>query len=121
VLNIKKISGNRVDVEFAGKLDSAQMTKILDDLFAAIEDMENAVMVYRIGELEMPTMGAIAVELANLPKIFGMIRNIDKIAVVCEQHWIQTWAEIEGKLIPGLEMKAFGLDEEEKAVVWLGT
>jgi len=119
VLNIEKIGDNRVDIEFAGKLDSAQMTKILDDLFAAIEDMEHGLMIYRIGELEMPTMGAIAVELANLPKIFGMIRNIDKIAVLCEQHWIQTWAEIEGKLIPGLEMKAFDLNEEEKAAVWL--
>ncbi|PCI77604.1 MAG: hypothetical protein COB20_07780 [SAR86 cluster bacterium] len=58
-------------------------------------------------------------ELKNLPKIFRMVRKIDRIAVVCAQDWIQTWAEIEGKLIPGLEMKSFNLNEESEAVEWL--
>ena len=119
MMNITKVSSNRVDLEFAGKLDSTQMTKILDELFSAIEDMEHGVLLYRIGELEIPTMGAIAVELKNLPKIFRLIKKIDRIAVVCDQDWIQTWAEIEGKLIPGLEIKSFDLDEEVAAAEWL--
>lgn len=119
MMNITKVGSNRVDVEFSGKLDSEQMTKVLDGIFTAIEDMEHGVLLYRIGKLEIPTMGAIAVELKNLPKIFRMIRKIDRIAVVCDQDWIQTWAEIEGKLIPGLEMKSFDLDDEIEAVAWL--
>lgn len=119
MMNITKVGSNRVDVEFSGKLDSVQMTKALDDIFSAIEELEHGVLLYRIGALEIPTMGAIAVELKNLPKIFRMIRKIDRIAVVCDQDWIQTWAEIEGKLIPGLEMKSFDLDDEIEAVAWL--
>lgn len=119
MMNITKVGSNRVDVEFSGKLDSLQMTKVLDDIFSAIEELEHGALLYRIGELEIPTMGAIAVELKNLPKIFRMIRKIDRIAVVCDQGWIQTWAEIEGKLIPGLEMKSFDLDNEIEAVAWL--
>ena len=120
MLNISKIGNNRIDVEFGGKIDSAQMTKVLEEMFAAIEGMEHGRMLYRIGKLEMPTMGAIAVELSKLPKIFQLLRRIDRIAVVCDQDWIQTWAEIEGKLIPGLEMKSFDLDDEDEALEWLG-
>lgn len=120
MLNITKVDGNRLDVEFGGKIDSAQMTAVLDEMFAALADMEHGLLLYRIGILEMPTMGAIGVELANLPKIFRMIRKIDRIAVVCDQDWIQAWAEIEGKLIPGVEMKSFDLDEEDEALGWLG-
>ena len=119
MMNITKVSSNRVDVEFSGKIDSDQMTEVLNDIFSAIQDMEHGLLLYRIGELEMPTLGAIAVELKNLPKIFRMVRKIDRIAVVCDQGWIQTGAEIEGKLIPGVEMKSFDLDEEDKAIVWL--
>ena len=68
---------------------------------------------------EMPTLGAIAVELKNLPKIFRLVQKIDRIAVVCDQGWIQTSTEIEGKLIPGLEMKSFDLDKESAALEWL--
>lgn len=119
MMNITKAGSNRVDVDFSGKIDSAQMTKVLDDIFTAIEDMEHGLLLYRIGKLEMPTLGAIAVELANLPKIFRMLRKIDRIAVVCDQDWIQTWTDIEGKLIPGVEMKSFDLDDEDEAVEWL--
>jgi SpoIIAA-like len=120
VLNISKINNNRIDVEIAGKIDSAQMTKVLDEMFSAIEGMEHGCLLYRVGELEMPTMGAIAVELKYVPKIFQLLRRINRIAVVCDQGWIQTWAEIEGKLIPGLEMKSFDLDDEDEAQEWLG-
>lgn len=118
-MNITKVSSNRVDVEFSGRIDSDQMTKILDDIFSAIQEMEHGLLLYRVGELQMPTLGAIVVELKNLPKIFRMVQKIDRIAVVCDQTWIQTGAEIEGKLIPGLEMKSFDLDKENEAVEWL--
>jgi hypothetical protein len=119
MMSITKVSSNRVDVEFSGKIDREQMTKVLDDMFAAIADMENGLLMYHIGELEMPTMGAIAVELKNLPKIFRLVQKIDRIAVVCDQGWIQTATEIEGKLIPGLKMKSFDLNKENAAIEWL--
>ncbi len=119
MMNISKVISDRVEVEFSGKIDGEQMTKVIDDMFAAIADMENGLLMYHIGELEMPTVGAIAVELKNLPKIFRLAHKIDRIAVVCDQGWIQTATEIEGKIIPGLEMKSFDLDKENAAIEWL--
>ena len=119
MMNIIKVSSNRVDVEFSGKIDRDQVKEVLDNMFAEIVDMEHGLLMCRIGELEMPTMGAIAVELKNLPKIFRLVQKIDRIAVVCDQGWIQTATEIEGKLIPGLKMKSFDLNKENAAIEWL--
>ena len=47
--------------------------------------MQHILFLHRIGELEMPSMGAIAAELKNLPKIFRMIKKFDQIAVICDQ------------------------------------
>ena len=106
-------------MEFSGKIDRDQMKKVLDDMFAAIVVMKHGLLMRRIGELEMPTIGAIVVELKNLPKIFRLVQKIDRIAVVCDQGWIQTATKIEGKFIPGLAMKSFGLDKESAGIEWL--
>jgi len=47
--------------------------------------MKYGLFLHRIGELEMPNMGVIAVELKNLPKIFRMVKKFDQIAVICDQ------------------------------------
>ena len=119
MMNLTKVSNNRVHVEFGGKIDRDQVTKVLDEMFAAIADSELGLLMYRIGKLEMPTLGAIAVELKNLPKIFRLVQKIDRIAVVCDRGWIQTATEIKGKLIPGLDIKSFDLGKENAAIEWL--
>ena len=119
MMNTIKVSSNRVDVEFSGKIDRDQVKKVLDNMFAEIVDMEHGLLMYRVGELEMPTIGAIAVELKNLPKIFRLVQKIDRITVVYDQGWIQTATEIKGKLIPGLGMKSFDLGKENAAIEWL--
>ena len=58
-------------------------------------------------------------ELKNLPKIFRLVQKFDRIAVVCDQGWIQTATEIKGKLIPRLGMKSFDLGKENAAIEWL--
>jgi len=82
--------------------------------------MKYGLVLHRIGELEMPSMGVIAVELKNLPKIFRMVKKFDQIAVICDRAWIRKGAEVERKLIAGLEMKSSGLNQEDKAGKWLG-
>ena len=119
MMSLTKVSNNRVHVEFGGKIDRDQVTKVLDEMFAAIADSELGLLMYRIGKLEMPTLGAIAVELKNLPKIFRLVQKIDRIAVVCDQGWIQTATEIKGKLISGLDIKSFDLGKENAAIEWL--
>ena len=54
---------NRLDVELDGKLDSAAMQAALDEMVEKAKPMENGVVLYRIGDFNLPTLGAIGVEL----------------------------------------------------------
>jgi len=110
---------NRVDIEIDGKLDSEEMKTALDELVARTEDIENGRMLYRVGDFALPTLGAIAIEFSRLPSMFGLIKKFSRCAVLADQNWIKTIGEIEGALIPGVEIKGFARDEEEAAEAWL--
>ncbi len=110
---------NRLDIEFSGKLDSDAMQVALDDLINKSQSIENGRMLYRIGDFDMPTLGAIGVELSRLPKLFKLIGKFDKAAVIANQSWIRGASEIKGALIPGLDIKAFEIGEEADAEAWL--
>ncbi|WP_333713965.1 STAS/SEC14 domain-containing protein [Yoonia sp.] len=76
-------------------------------------------MLYRITSFAMPSLGAIGVEMARLPKLFGLLGKYDRCAVLTDIPWLRTAAEMEGALIPGLEIKAFALDAVDDAESWL--
>ena len=119
MLTITKPSANRVDIELQGGLDWDMMKWGLDDLIAKSEGVAHGRMLYRITEFEMPTLGAIGIELSRLPKLFALIARFDRCAVLSDASWIRTAADVEGALFPGLEIKAFPLDEVAAAEAWL--
>lgn len=119
MLTITKPSENRVDIELRGELDADTMRTALDDLIEKSENVTGGRMLYRIPEFAMPTLGAIGVEFSRLPKLFGLLGKFDRCAVLSDAGWIRTAAEVEGRLFPGIEIKAFALDEVEAAEAWL--
>lgn len=121
MLTISKPSSNRVDITIDGGIDANIMTAALDELFEASKDVENGTSLYTIADFDMPTLGALAVEFSKLPKLFGFLKSFDKVALLSDNAWIRTAGEIEGFLIPGLEIKAFHLSERASAENWLVT
>jgi hypothetical protein len=110
---------NRIDVDFAGKLDSNDMRVALDELSQKSEGIEHGRVLYRVGDFALPTLGAIAVELSRIPQLFRFVRRFDRMAVVAGKEWVRTASEVEGALIPGLQIKAFDLGQEAEAEAWL--
>lgn len=117
--SITKSGPNRVDIEFSGGIDANMMTAILDELITKSEDLDHGGMLYVIKDFEMPTLGALAVELSKLPSLLGLISKFDKCAVVSDAGWIRAAADIEGVLIPGLTIKTFLPEEKAAAELWL--
>lgn len=53
--------------------------------------------------------------------MLGLVRRFRKAAVLTDKTWLKKVSEFEGMLIPGLEIKAFPLDQREAAETWLST
>lgn len=119
MLTVTKVSPNRLDITLEGTLDAELMRTGLDDLLTKSADINAGVMLYRIPGFAMPTLGAIGVEMGYLPKLFSLIGRFDRCAVCTDAAWLRTAAEVEGALFPGLEIKAFALDDVEAAEGWL--
>jgi hypothetical protein len=119
MLNVSKPSANRLDIELSGTLDADAMSSALDQLIEESEDITKGRMLYRITDFEMPTMGALGVELQKMPKLLGLIGKFEKCAVLSDDAWIRTAAEIEGAVIPFLEIKGFPLSAANLAEEWL--
>lgn len=119
MLTILKPSTNRLDIELSGLIDADTMDEALTSLMAQSEGMIDGKMLYTITRFKMPTMGALAVELKHMPKLFSLLGKFRKCAVLSDEGWIRTFAEIEGALIPNLEIKSFPLGSRGMAERWL--
>ncbi len=110
---------HRLDIELSGRLDSDEMKAALDDLIDKSDAIENGKMFYDIIDFNMPSINAIAIELSRLPELFGLIKKYSKVAVLSDTSWIKKASELEGMLIPGLDIKAFDREQRADAEKWL--
>jgi hypothetical protein len=91
----------------------------LDELFTKAAGIEHGLMFYRVRDFDMPSMGAIAVELRHMVPLLRLLRRFDRIAVVADAGWVRKASEIEGALFPGIELKAFDPAHAAEAEAWL--
>ena len=119
MLTVTKPAPNRVDLTLDGKIETEEMRKGLDDLIAFSEDITGGVMLYRIPDFSMPSFGAIGVEIARLPAMFGLLNKFDRCAVLTDAGWLKSAAEFKGHLFGSIDIKAFDLNEAEAAEAWL--
>jgi len=119
MFHVTRIGDNRIDVDFSGKLDSSEMRFALDELMRKSEGISHGQMLYRIGDFDIPTLGAMGVDLARIPQLFRFIRRFDRCAVVSNKDWLRRASEIEGALFPGLAIKAFDENQNTEAHNWL--
>lgn len=119
MMNVTKPAANRVDITLRGSLNAEDMRDGLDQLIAVSQGVAQGLMFYEIKDFAMPTIGAFAVEMSRLPKLFGLLGKFKKCAVLSDIGWLRAAAEVEGKLLPGLELKSFAEADRDAAEAWL--
>ena len=112
---------NRLDIVMSGKLLTADMEVLLDELIDKSQDIENGTMLYDIIDYHLPSLGAIGVEFSRLPSMFSLMKKFKRAAVLTDKLWIKKVSELEGYLIPGLEIKGFNRDQRAEAETWLAS
>jgi len=118
---ITRVGANRLDIEMNGKLDAEQMARALDELVSKSEGIVHGLMLYDIVDYRLPSFDAILLEFSRLPSMIGFIKRFDKAAVLTDKRWLKAASEIEGAVIPGLEIKAFKRDQKAEAESWLSS
>ena len=121
MLKIERSGEDRLDMEMRGKLDADAMKKVLDEFVEKSEGIENGKVMCDVIDYQLPTLGAFTVEFSRLPGLFGLLRRYRRAAVLTDKQWIKTVSELEGKLMPGLEIKAFDRDGRAEAEAWLNS
>ena len=110
---------NRLDIEMSGKLDAESMKVALDELVSKSENIENGKMLYVIIDFQLPTLSAIGIEFSRLPSMFGLMKKFNRAAVLTDKNWLKKVSEFEGALFPGLDIRAFNIDQRSEAEAWL--
>ena len=121
MFKVTKIGDNRLNIDFEGSLNSEEMESAMEEFIAKAQGIENGTMLYEIGDFEFPSLSAIGVKLSKLPALFGLIGKFNKAAIVTDKKWLQKVSELEGMLIPGLQIKAFSKEERSDADGWLAS
>ena len=119
MFNVVQNGKKRLDITMSGKLNSEEMKSALDELVSKSVNIENGELLYDVIDFHIPSLGAIAIELSRLPSMFGWIRKFKRAAVLADKTWIKKISELEGALVPGLEIKAFDRDRKIEAETWL--
>jgi hypothetical protein len=112
---------NRLDIEMSGRLDSESMKIALDELVSKSENIENGKMLYVIIDYQLPTLSAIGIEFSRLPSMLGLMKKFSRAAILTDKTWLKMISEFEGVLFPGLEIKAFKMDQKAEAEAWLSS
>jgi len=115
----KRVSEDRLDIVISGKLNSEAMERALDELIEKSEGMENGKMLFDVIDYHLPSLGAIGIELSRIPSMLGFIKKFNRAAVLSDKAWLKIVSELEGALIPGLEIKAFFRGQKPEAEAWL--
>ena len=119
MFKVIKNGSDRLDIEMSGKLDAASMTVALDELVSKSENIDNGKLLYVIIDFQLPTLSAIGIEFSRLPSMFGLMKKFNRAAVLTDKTWLKKVSEFEGVLFPGLEIKAFDIDQKAEAEAWL--
>jgi hypothetical protein len=119
MISIERSGKNRLNIVMSGKLDSEGMREALDELVRNCEGISDGRMLYDVVDYQLPTLSAITIEFGRLPKMLGLIRRFSRAAVLTDKTWLKTISELEGRLIPGLEIKAFERGDRAAAEQWL--
>ena len=119
MLKIERESETLFVIRASGQVHANEMDSELDRLIEESKDIKGGRLLYDVRNFKMPEFGALVVEFRKLPALLGLIRRFDKAALLAEEAWLRKFAEWEGALFPGLEIRSFSHDEEQAAREWL--
>jgi len=86
MFKVERVGEDRLEIEMSGRLDSAGMAQALDELIAKSEGIGNGKMLYDVIDFQLPSLGAITLELSRMPEMFGFIKRFRRAALLSDRR-----------------------------------
>ena len=102
-----------------GTLQGPAVARVFDALEDALAEHATVNLYAEIVDLRGLSLEAALKDTVASLKLLPRLGRIGRYAVVANQAWIRTAASLEGRLHPGLTVRAFGLEEAEEALAWV--
>ena len=100
-----------------GKITENEMKTALAALREKIERCGQVVIYQEVESIEGAELDAVIEKFKFLLEVG--LSNIERIAVVAHQRWIQRVVDLEGRLFKKIAVKAFPIEERPAAIAFL--
>lgn len=108
---------NAVAFRMSGKISEDDMQRVLTEAKEKIEQYGRIVIFEQIDAFDGIEFAALVEEFRYL--IHVGIKDIAKVAVLTDKHWIEKIVSIEDKIFRGIDIKSFAIDETAQAIAFL--
>lgn len=103
----------------SGKVTAEDVETAWASLDAALDEAETIGLYAEIVGLGGVTLDGLVKDLAMGLKQIGQLRRFARYAVVSDAGWLRAVADVEGKLLPGIEIRTYTPEEKDAAMAWL--
>ncbi len=103
----------------SGKVTKEDVELAWASLDAALDEAETIGLYAEVVGLDGFTLAGLVEDLARGIKALGEWGRFARYAVVSDKAWLRTLADLEGKLLPGIEIRTYTPEEAPAAVAWL--
>lgn len=102
-----------------GTINTDDFDRIAAAIDAGLRTREQVSIYAEIVNLGGFTLSALLKDIAYGLKQIANLRQYARYAVVTDAQWLRTIADVENKLLPGIEIRTFSLEEDEAAMGWV--
>ena len=120
MLTILPESDGLIAYEVDGRIDKADIERAIAHIDERLKSRRGPVdMLAIIREVGVITPPALARDIQYSLSRIHEISRFRRVAVVSDKSWVRAIAGAEDLMIPRIEVKAFSMDDEDIARLWL--
>jgi hypothetical protein len=106
-----------VAMRVTGRVDEADIERGIEAVEAALARRETVSLLAEV-DMSGMTAGAIAKDLSYSLGRLRDLHRFPRVAIVTSQEWLRTLAEVQNRVLPRIEVRAFAPSERDAAMEW---
>lgn len=118
MITLTPLSSRAIEVIVDGAVTAEDVGRIFGELDGFLDSTDKIDIYAEVRNVDFG-LAAIFEEFKHFSTVMKLIRQIGRVAIVCDEAWIRNAAKMEGMLIPGAHYEVYKLAEATRARDWL--